>query len=455
MTEERFPFDIKFEKALLHLLMTDSMLLVKASKYLKKEYFSTEVLQWIFRLLVEYYEKYNSTLTDLVIANEVLELDRTHKDIHLLEYTAAVTEIRQLKVNDKPYVIKKVEEFIKRNLFIRGFHRMKDEFNANKFDNSITTMQETFEDINQVRFEEANKTFFFEETKQREFKRSDRQQNTVMRFTSGILELDAKIAGGVGRGELAIVMADAGRGKSICLVNAGASSILSNLAKVLHINLEGKDNQVEDRYDARFLNTEYRKVVRNELPNDYQKFYSRYSNSLVIVNFHDKWDYTVLDIEQEIKILAADGFIPDVIIVDYGDLLCPRNKKTGNSYEDQREVYQDLKTLGNKYKAAVWSAAQCSRAPPGTDPLNDRNFYYTRRNQADSYAKVRIADILFTLNCTDEEKKENTMRIYLDKFRDDECGIKLHTRTNFKNMQFYVPNDAGWQRLNQAINTNA
>lgn len=446
---EKFPFDIVFEKKLLHLLQNDSNLLIKASKYLKKEYFSTEVLQWIYFLYIDYYSRYNKSVSSEVLYAELLELQKRKPEVRLLEYVEVLKDIRDIKVTEKEYIIEKVEEFIKRNMFVRGFKKMKDEYNASQFDDSIETMHDTFDKINQVKFNETHRSFFFEEAGERAFKRNDKIQSGIERFSTGILELDAKTEGGLGRGELGVVLADAGVGKSICVINSGAS-VVRSFGKVVHFTLEGKRGQVADRYESRLLNYEYNKIKRNELPPEFNKHYEMYNNSLVIIEMLDRWDYTVLDIEAELKHLASIDFVPDMIIVDYGDLLSPRNLSKENTYLSQEQTYRDLKTLANKYNAAVWSPTQANRAEKGTDPKNNINFWYTRYNQADCYAKVRICDLFITLNRTDQEARENQMRVYLDKFRDDECGIKLNIKTNYRTMNFYVPQDSSWLKLNQA-----
>lgn len=435
-------FSIDFQKTLLRLILDDPNLLIKCSKFLKKHYFETEILGWVYDLILTHYNSYDRMVNEQVFISEIKGLK---DDTKILEYVTVVKGVLGCNTANKEYICDKLEEFIKRNIFVQQFEKIVKNFNSGYFDRALMETDKCMEEIHKVSFDKEDRTFFFNEVKSRLVRRNvllEKEEHDT-RYTTGILELDSCIGGGLSKGELGIVVADAKVGKSICLVHIGASVVLSSFGanKVLHINLEGKDNQVEDRYEARILNQNYH-LVRKNLILDYcskREYMSPdFGKSLVIRNMIDRWDYTVLDIEEEIRYLASDGFVPSVIVIDYGDLLKPREVSGENSYISQQEIFRDLKTLANKFNCAVWTASQTTRIPPGKS-TEDPQFLWTRHNLADSYAKVRIADLLFTLNATGQEKISKRMRIYLDAYRDNACGFVIPIQNNFENMQFYVP----------------
>lgn len=444
-TVEKFSFDVDFQKEVLKLLIDDVNFLIKSAKYLKKEYFSTDILQWIFEKIVWYYTTYQKTITHIVFMQEIMGLKENE-----LEYTALVRSIFSIEVKEKEYIIKKIEEFIKRNITVKGLEKVASLYNSGHFDDSLSKMSECLSDVNRVSFEAPHRSFFFEETNDRISRRNNKLLNVNYRFTTGILELDSYLNGGLSKGELGVVVADAKVGKSIFLMNVGVSVIRTFGGKVLHINLEGKDGQTDDRYESRLLLHNYKDIIRNNLPNSMYKEYERFGNDLVISNFLTRWDYTVADIEQEILDLRAYNFIPDVIIVDYGDLLVPMHTSRDDSYKGQEECFRGLKTLATKYDCAVWTASQVHRVGKDVKPQEDMNFYFTRQNLADSYSKIRIADLMITLNMTNEEQKNKRCRVYIDGYRDSLRGQLFSINTNYEKMHFAVPNSTSYDMLNKS-----
>jgi hypothetical protein len=109
-----------------------------------------------------------------------------------------------------------------------------------------------------------------------------------------------------------------------------------------------------------------------------------------------------------------------MIIVDYGDLLEGRDGKYKSTYESQKSVFRDLKSLANR-EYAVWTASQAVR--PNEKDENDMT-PLKAREIADCYEKVRIADFVGSINQTPGERAEQKMRLWADIYRDAPIGTK-------------------------------
>lgn len=449
MSDEVFSFDVGFQKKILNLVCKDVNFLIKASKYIKKEFFETEILRWVYKVIVDYYEKYQKMTTFEVFQQEIMDLP---DDKNKLEYLSVYKDVISADMKEREYIIDKVQEWIRRNALKPRLETAVILYNKGKIDDCVQETLKAADDYKKISFTVPHRSYFFEDVEKRMIKREAKKSEIDnYRFTTGVIELDNIIGGGLTRGEFGVVVGDAKAGKSIFLMNVGAVNIRSfPSANVLHINLEGKNDQIDDRYEARLLQMNYREVTRNNLPDNIRSRYKNFNGKLVISNLNTSWNYTSEDIENEIIDMRADGFTPDIVIVDYGDLLTPRNTSADDKYKGQEECFRDLKTLAIKYNVAMWSASQVHRIDSKiAKPETDNTFYYTRRNLADSYAKVRIADLLITLNVTDEERRNNRLRVYVDAYRDSECGQRLSINTNYSNMQFYVPNNNALTKAGQ------
>jgi replicative DNA helicase len=440
--EERFPFGIEFQKKLLNLLFNDPLMLGRIIEHTKPQFFDTEQLQWIYKKMVEYYKKYDKGITIDVYINFIQE---TLPQDQWPQYIVVLKEVRDIDSSaDREYLLDNLTRFIKRHIFVRGYDKIKSQYEKNDIDGALETNQEVLDVCNKISLEPPKRTWFFDDVQKRIIRRSCFEQG-VERIEMGVFQLDSQTNGGLAKGEMGVIVADAKVGKSIFLMNVGAYVCMKYRGqyKVLHINLEGREGQTDDRYDSRFLLQPYTDVVHNSIPQAAYKNYEMYQNSLVVCNMLD-FDRTPLHIVEELDNLAKYNFKPDVVIVDYGDLLSPRSNAAGNTYLDQQSVYRDLKTIANTYNVVLWTASQVTRAPIGSNPRTDENFIYTRSNIADCYSKVRIADFLATLNVTDAEKKANMMRVYLDAVRDSACGQVFKIHTDFNRMLFYNPGQADY-----------
>ncbi len=444
--DKKFPFDIKFQVKVLKLMIDNPAILSKCIKLVKPNYFETKALSWVFTKIVDYYLNYNKIITLAVFLHEIQSLGMNENQ---LEYLYLVKQVTEEKLEESDYVRDKLEEFIKSNVFIRELKSAVAYYNSRKFDMAMDEVNKCVNEVNNVNFRDLHRVDFIDSLADRVCARSIRVDEIATRFTTGVLELDARIGGGVGRGELFTIGADSGKGKSIWLANIAVSNVKSGSGKVLLVNLEGTDHQLMDRLDARFLNKNYHDVCKNNIPLSLYSEYTseNYKNVFKVCHLHDKFDHTVIDIDNEINELKSHNFKPDVLVVDYGDLLTPRGGlDKSNTYLGQEQVYRDLTVLGNKHNCAVFTASQLHR-PSKDDNINDPAFVLTRKNVADCYSKIRVSSFFVTLNQTETEKQQKIMRLYLDKARSYEDGSTITIHTDYDNMQFYKPQESSFDSL--------
>ena len=206
---------------------------------------------------------------------------------------------------------------------------------------------------------------------------------------------------------------------SILLQNHGIAGVRGR-KKVLHFILEGKRGLIEDRYDAALSVSAYSELKRYGMSKEsYDKLWDEYQHAkrlLVTRGMIDRWDNTILDVEEELHDLRKNhGWVPDLIIIDYGDLLSGRNGPYGSGWESDRDAYRDIKTLANR-GYVVWTASQIQR-PKIAGHLTTEHLL-TSKDIAGGIDKVRVADFIGSINSTTEERKNKVMRLFPELIRD-------------------------------------
>jgi len=144
-------------------------------------------------------------------------------------------------------------------------------------------------------------------------------------------EIDTIMDGGLAAGELGIITACAGSGKSWVLSKLGAEAMKQG-KNVVHFTLELNENYVGLRYDACFTGIDFQNI-RNNVDIVKQKI-ADVPGKLKIKYFPIK-TVSAYSLKAHCERLAVLGTKVDMIIVDYADILRPsQSERNSNSYSD-------------------------------------------------------------------------------------------------------------------------
>ncbi|UCG51430.1 MAG: AAA family ATPase [Candidatus Latescibacterota bacterium] len=425
-----FPFGIHFQKSLLKLLTKDVGFANLAIARLEPHFFENEVLAWGFNFLVEYQAKYNAVPSLRVIKEETRHLDPSIRELYQLTLQA----VAEADLSAEEWLRDQVIDFIKRNIFVSAFQESKALYNQGEPVKAYDLMMSEMDKLYNTSWDVTDREFFFDEFDQRRSRRLSQDVGSDVVVT-GVPELDQVLGGGLSLGELGTWIAYPKRGKTTLLVNHGVQAVRRGDHTVLHAVFEGSRALVANRYDTVFAQEAYGRVKAGNLDaKTYERMqydYRMYSQKLILRGFTEHWSYSAVDIYDEIKELKRlHDWVPDLIIVDYGDLLRGRGKGYKSETENQQAAFRDLKSLANR-GFAVWTATQAQR--PKKD-IDADPAVLTSRNVADCYGKVRVCDFIGSINQTKDERYAKEMRLFAELYRDNEAGKIIPVRADFAKM---------------------
>jgi len=433
-----FAFDASFQRSLIRLMMLDPGFSAKALRWITPDHFTSDSLGWIFKTASVYHEATAATVTETVLREEVKSLPPEKQ----LRYDGEITlVVMQGSVPERDYITAKLKDFIRRNLFANAHRQSQALFNAGREDRAYDVMMRAIDEMQRVEFERAERAFFFEEFDDREKRRTAFKLHRRA-YATGLTGLNERTDGGVMPGELFTVFAYPKRGKTTWLINQGFLATTFNHAPTLHIQLEGSKSQVEDRYDACFMAADYRAVKGGEAADlgyaKIRELRQEYADlrQLLVIRVINDWDANVGHIQTELAELKSQyGFVPEVLIVDYMDLLRSRHRVDSET-QHQVDSARDLKRLVNQNEFAAWSAWQAQR--PAVKDAHERKHILTSREVGDAFAKVRIVDCFMSLNMTNDEMREGRMRIYVESHRDADVNSVWVVENKFGEMRLVV-----------------
>jgi replicative DNA helicase len=233
-------------------------------------------------------------------------------------------------------------------------------------------------------------------------------------------EIDTIMDGGLAAGELGIITACAGSGKSWVLSKLGAEAMKQG-KNVVHFTLELNENYVGLRYDACFTGIDFQNI-RNNVDIVKQKI-ADVPGKLKIKYFPIK-TVSAYSLKAHCERLAVLGTKVDMIIVDYADILRPsQSERNSNSYSEAGGIYEELRGVAGELQVPIWSASQSNRAAMDEDIIQANNI-------ADSYRKIMTADFVMSLSRKVNDKQANTARFHVIKNRFGPDGLTFPSKMN-------------------------
>ena len=259
-----------------------------------------------------------------------------------------------------------------------------------------------------------------------------RSRNPV---SSGWKRIDDITAGGLGRRELGVVIAPTGAGKSMVLVHLG-SNALEEGKTVVHYTLELADTVVGMRYDCCITGVALQDHKANK--ENIYNMVSELDGHLIIKEYPTK-SASTSTIRKHIEKLKKRGIEPDMIIVDYADLLRPI-KNTNEKRHDLENIYEELRAIAQIYDCPVWTASQTNRSGLNAEVI-------TMEAISEAFNKCFVADFIFSLSRTIQDRNANTGRIFIAKNRNGPDGFVYPAFVDWSNVKIKVLERASQEEL--------
>jgi len=226
----------------------------------------------------------------------------------------------------------------------------------------------------------------------------------------GVRKIDDIMRGGLEPGALGIFLAPTGIGKTRALVNVGAMCVCKGL-NVVHISMEIPAKEIGHRYDARMTGVPINAMAQS--PGKYDKKLYHAAKKLKGRLFIKSWSSgaaSVTDIRAYLKQRTVqDDFVPQVILVDYIDLLRPIRKRREIRFE-LADTTRALRGMAQDFACATWTASQTVKANWDSEVLSLSSI-------AEAGEKANVADAVIGMCQTAAEKRKKLMRMIILKNR--------------------------------------
>ena len=403
ISEYGYSFQVKF----IVCLITDKLFLEQIVDILDGKYTSNDAFRWIINEIREYYNEYKDTITMEVFKIKIKEID---SDLLVVNVKDVLKEVfKNMEAPDLDYVKDKALDFHKSQVLKDAIVKSAEILER---DGDTDEIKSIIDMAMQAGVERNLGHDYLQDI--------DKRYEESARVTSPtpwdiINEL---MQGGLGAGELGVIVAPAGIGKSWTLAAMGAYGISKGL-NVVHYTLELNEAYVGLRYDSIFSGVEGQnlKYHKEEVM---EKLFKLDGN--LTIKYYPTKSCTVNTLSAHLKKVITFGGKTDMILVDYADILRDVHK-TQEMRHALGNIYEDLRGLAGELQVPIWTASQANRSALDEDVIEAGKI-------AESYAKVMVADFVMSLSRKIEDKISNTGRFHVIKNRFGPDGLTYPSRIN-------------------------
>lgn len=257
----------------------------------------------------------------------------------------------------------------------------------------------------------ANRMFSFTELDAEFYNTDITRFRPIDRLATGVDSLDKFLKGGIGRGEVTMLVAPSGIGKTQWAI-ATSDYMCRRHLNVLHIDLEMKTEQVMGRYLSRIAGVSLNDLdiiaqIQPSLWDQYVREFMAYRNNRKVVSLQNN-DISATTILNEVRMLIKNGWTPDCIIVDYFDKLAKEDGDDGNVnvHETDGHTFHVLERLANETNAAVLTFSQTKK-----EGVNRKKTDAVSADAVSGSAKkIEMSALALMFDCIDEKYVVNVLK---------------------------------------------
>lgn len=429
MEDSKYPFDEEFQNAVVCLALRDTNFMRRCSHLLFPKHFGDVGNACAIQLALKFFKRYHCTI-DYAALKVTLQEAINSKAVSEADRPFLFEAIKRAYSSNIPASAPfedKVAEFAREQAVIEAIEFSVEKLGNKEYDSIRDKMQKAL-DVGISDEGEAYDYYAEIQSRTDERKAKIAGMRPPRGISTGVDQLDDLLYHrGWGRKELAVLMGGAKSGKSGNLINF-ASNASQRGYNVLYTTLEVSARILSERLDAYITGTPVRDLEDNVIEVGAKVAIRKEHAGRLIIHEFPSGSMTPRMLDNLIEKYRNRGVVFDLVIVDYADIMAP-DHRVENSIENSKEIYVGLRALAFKYDCAMLTATQTNRE-------GYKAVVAKAEHVAEDFNKIRTADLVISINATEEERRNGEARLYFAASRNQESGFTVKVKQDLKKMSF-------------------
>lgn len=401
-------FDVEWQKKLVRVILHDWTFADGIQEVLDLNYFSNESYKLILKSFYAYKEAYKKFPSmDLLVA----AVNEDSKRLGKAQWSQLKDTVLSFKVDGRmdeeaEFIKASATSFCKKKQMAQALLRASEMLATDGSETLYDDVVKMFSKIaNSGIINDSGHNFVddFEARYQETFREP---------ISTGIPLLDDLCGGGLGKKEFGVVVGGTGSGKSMLLSYMAAKAMMEG-KNVIYYTLELSDIVIGRRIDACVTGIPLEGLMQRR--EEVFERISKFPGKILIKEFPGGHKTPLSRLVNHFKKEVKAGRIPDVVFIDYADLL-----KSTTSYSEKRmnleDLFDELRGTAQELNIALWTVSQTNRGGYQTEQVDLNDI-------AEAFGKVFCADLVVTIARTLEQKEFGLATFQVAKNRNGKDGL--------------------------------
>lgn len=249
----------------------------------------------------------------------------------------------------------------------------------------------------------------------------------------GITGIDNLLKGGLAKGEIGVILAPTGVGKTTVLSKIANNAF--NLGyNVLQIFFEDNPKIIQRKHFTMWtkIAPDNLSLQREEVLEKVRQIKENASNRLILKKLPSD-TLTMNQIKNQIRKMIAEGTKIDLVVVDYIDCIVP-DKNLGDEWKSEGSVMRGFESMCHELDIAGWTATQGNRSSISSEVV-------TTDQMGGSIKKAQVGHVIISVAKSLQQKEMNLATIAITKSRIGKDGI-VFENCKFDNEMIEIDTDS-------------
>jgi replicative DNA helicase len=373
---------------------------------MEPNYFENKYFKLIIQMIKEYYSKYEHTPTFDTL--EQITKSELQQPLAAKIVIDTLNKIRTTEEEGAEFVQEKSMKFCKQQELQKVMSKAQKIIDAGEFE-SYDTLEEMVSKALQVgEHDKGTESVFFnlEEVLDEDYRHP---------IPMGIPGIDRLLKGGLAKGEIGVVLAPTGVGKSTLLTKI--SNHAFNLGyNVLQIFFEDNPKIIQRKHI-----TLWTKIHPDELSKRKEEVIEKVktvketmTNELILKKLPSD-TMTMMQIKNQIRKMMSEGTKIDMVLLDYIDCVVP-DKNLGDEWKSEGSVMRGFESMCHELNIVGWTATQGNRSSISSEVV-------TTDQMGGSIKKAQVGHVIISVAKSLQQKEMKLATIAITKSRIGDDGV--------------------------------
>jgi replicative DNA helicase len=393
-----------FQIQLLNQIVLDKEFSRSIVDVIEPNYFDNKYFKIIIQMIKEYSQKWDGVPSFDTL--EQITKSEFQQETVAKVVIDTIRKIKEAPISGGEFVQEKALKFCKQQELQKAITKAQKVIDGGEFEN-YDTLEEMIREALQVGIVESGTLNVFSNL--------DDVLNEDYRhpIPMGIPGIDRLLKGGLAKGEIGVILAPTGVGKSTILTKIANHAF--NLGyNVLQIFFEDNPKVIQRKHFTLWtkIHPDDMSNKKDEVISKVREIENKMTNQLVLEKLPSD-TMTMTQIKNLIRKKIADGIKVDMVLLDYIDCVVPE-KNLGDEWKSEGSVMRGFEAMCHELDLVGWTATQGNRSSISSEVV-------TTDQMGGSIKKAQVGHVIISIakSLQQKEMKLATMAITKSRIGDD------------------------------------